>query len=84
MHVHYKDAGNSVLTFYCHCITISLALNSAQCYYIPGKERTEKDIIITLWGRGPHPASIYEPHMPAGNKQESLKSMLELIAVAAE
>lgn len=32
----------------------------------------------------PHPASICVPRMPAGKRQESLKSMLELIAVRAE
>lgn len=38
-----------------------------------------------MWGKGlPHPASICDPRMPAGKTEESLKSMIELIAVRTE
>lgn len=32
----------------------------------------------------PHQAGIYDPYMPQGKTRESLKSMLELIAVRSE
>lgn len=38
-----------------------------------------------MWVKGlPHPAHICDPRMAAGKTQESLKSMLELIAVRSE